>query len=113
MSCIDQDVLAPIRTRLLSNRLAREKYGRLLQDSECGSGEVFYGNLRHSSFEALPLSTKRRGAPAYVTRLVMEKDGGGRGWRILSRTFEQAYGDRESFGVFVGGRELELLGIEH
>jgi hypothetical protein len=118
LSYIDQAVLAPIRARLSYNRIARQKYGALIQDRECLPGEAFYGNLGPAEFEALPLRTKRKGGPAKVSRLLSKvvespdlPDSKKMGLRVFVGSYEELYGDKESFGVFVHSYELDMLGI--
>jgi hypothetical protein len=111
VSYIDQVVLAPIRARLLQNKVMRQKYGALLQDLECKEGEVFYGNLKPHEFDALPLSSKRKGAQAYVVRLFLEKVPDANSTKVIRRTFEELYGDKESVGVFLRVFELDGLGL--
>jgi hypothetical protein len=99
---------------MLQNKILRNKYGVLLQDRECQTGEVFYGNLKAAEFEALPLKTKRQGALAYVVRLFSEPAPAAKDMcRVFRLTYEQTYGDKESVGVFVHTYELDMLGIEY
>lgn len=117
MHSIGQDVLAPIRARLSQLRIMREKYGVLLQDFEREKGEVFCGNYTPAKFDALPFTTKRKGQPAYVVRLFSERAKGpeeAKGTRKIVRvTYEEAYGDKNSVGVFVRASELDMLGIDY
>ena len=117
MSYIEPDVLAPIRARLLNNRMMREYHGALLQDFESGGrqqGEVFYGNLTPDEFMALPLRTKRKGGLAHTVRPFSRPAAKARGMSEVYRlTFADAYGDAKSHSVFVNSAELDLLGIEY
>lgn len=114
MSYVDYEIFAPIRARLLQNKLARARYGALNQDFDAMKGEVFFGNLTAAEFESLPLKTKRKDRPAYSVRLFSEKAERAKDMsRVFSRTYEELYADRESFGVFVHTYELGMLGIEY
>jgi hypothetical protein len=109
--------LAPIRARLLQLQAMREKYGVLLQDFECKKGEAFYANMTPAQFEELPLGSKRKGNAAYIVRLFSEPAKGDLeakdAHKIVRMTYEEAYGDKESIGVFVLTQELIDRNIEH
>ena len=114
MSYVDQEILAPIRARLLQNKVSRAHWGALNQDFDCLPGEVFFGNLSSAEFAALPLRGKRKGGPAYTTRVFSEPAPKAKDMsQVFSRTYDDLYNDKDSCGVFVHTYELEMLGIEY
>jgi hypothetical protein len=114
MFCWLKEVFAPTRARLLQNKRVRAHFGALLQDFEAQEGEVFYGNLTSAEFDQLPLRTKRKGRPAYVSRYFSEPARGAKDMsRVFGYTYEERYKDKESCGVFVHTSELDRIKIEY
>jgi hypothetical protein len=110
MSYSSDDVFKSVRSQLLFNKECREKRG-LPQDRDGVEGEVFLGNYKKADFDALPLRTKRKGGPARLMRLVIDKVGGFP--RVHHPTYAELYKDHESFAVFVHSFELDVFGIEY
>jgi hypothetical protein len=79
--------------RKLRGTLSQDYTGRL-------PDEIFYANLTEQEYEALPLKCKRKGDLARTTG-------------VLSKTYAEAYGDKESFAVYLHTYELEMLGIRY
>jgi hypothetical protein len=108
---VNQAIFESVRQKLRSNKEARIKRGALTQDFECLRGEVFYGNLTQAEFDALPLTCKRKGDLAHLAKITSKKMHNVN--RVFIETYEERYGDRESFAVFVHTYELTALGIEY
>ena len=114
MSYADHSVFEPVAAKLRLNKEARLKRGALVQDFPSEGrmpGEVFYGNLDEAGFEALPLKSKRKGEPARATRIFSEQRHNVN--RVFTETYENLYGDKTFFAVYVHTYELDILGIEY